>query len=181
MAARPLELEADERRLREEKALNREIRTRATEARSREIDTALDQISTQLRETIHEVTVNALAAIDAWPILEKNAQLIQGHPGGKIQIEGHCDGRGTVEYNLPLGDRRARSTRDYLISLGVDPGQLSTISFGEERPLDPDHNEEAWAKNRREFLGGIMRAIAVFPQERAVRRQQRSNPTPLDT
>lgn len=86
---------------------------------------------------------------DARPALEKNAQWIREHPQARVQIEGHCDERGTVEYNLALGDRRARSTRDYLISLGVDPGQLSTVSFGEERPLDPDHNEEAWARNRR--------------------------------
>lgn len=86
---------------------------------------------------------------DARPILERNAKWIREHPQGKIQVEGHCDERGTVEYNLALGERRAKATRDYLISLGVDPSQLSTVSFGEERPLEPDNNEEAWAKNRR--------------------------------
>lgn len=86
---------------------------------------------------------------DARPILESNAGWLKENPQAKIQIEGHCDERGTVEYNLALGDRRAKSTRDYLISLGADPKQLSTISFGEERPQDPGHNEEAWAKNRR--------------------------------
>lgn len=86
---------------------------------------------------------------DARPILESNASWLKENPQAKIQIEGHCDERGTVEYNLALGDRRAKSTRDYLISLGADPKQLSTISYGEEKPLDPGHNEEAWAKNRR--------------------------------
>lgn len=86
---------------------------------------------------------------DARPILERNAKWLKENPQAKIQIEGHCDERGTVEYNLALGDRRAKSTRDYLISLGADPKQLSTLSYGEEKPLDPGHNEEAWAKNRR--------------------------------
>ncbi len=86
---------------------------------------------------------------DAKVVLEKNAAWLKKNTGMKIQVEGHCDERGTNEYNLALGDRRAKSTRDYLVSLGVDPKRISTISFGEERPLDPGHNEEAWAKNRR--------------------------------
>jgi peptidoglycan-associated lipoprotein len=67
----------------------------------------------------------------------------------KIQIEGHCDERGTVEYNLALGQRRASSTKKYIISLGVPEGQISTISYGEERPFDTGHHEEGWGKNRR--------------------------------
>jgi peptidoglycan-associated lipoprotein len=67
----------------------------------------------------------------------------------KIQIEGHCDERGTVEYNLALGERRANSTKKFLISLGIAGDRLSAISYGKERPLDPGHNEEAWTKNRR--------------------------------
>jgi peptidoglycan-associated lipoprotein len=82
-------------------------------------------------------------------ILKENAALLTKHPTVKIQIEGHCDERGTVEYNLALGERRANSTKKYLISLGISPERISTISYGEERPLDPGHNEEAWAKNRR--------------------------------
>ena len=81
-------------------------------------------------------------------ILKENAALLTKHPTVKIQIEGHCDERGTVEYNLALGERRANSTKKYLISLGISPERISTISYGEERPLDPGHNEEAWAKNR---------------------------------
>jgi peptidoglycan-associated lipoprotein len=64
-------------------------------------------------------------------------------------IEGHCDERGTVEYNLALGDKRAKAAKDYLISLGVNPAQISTISYGKERPFDSGHSEEAWARNRR--------------------------------
>jgi peptidoglycan-associated lipoprotein len=71
------------------------------------------------------------------------------NPNAKIRIEGHCDERGTNEYNMALGERRANSAKKYLIKLGVKESQLSTISYGEEKPLDPGHNEEAWAMNRR--------------------------------
>ncbi len=70
-----------------------------------------------------------------------------------VVIEGHCDERGTDEYNLVLGERRAKSARDYLVAMGVGAGRVGTISYGEERPLDPGNNEKAWAKNRRaEFV-----------------------------
>jgi peptidoglycan-associated lipoprotein len=85
-------------------------------------------------------------------ILQKNAALLMKHPGVKIQIEGHCDEIGTVEYNLALGERRATNARKYLISFGIPVNRISTISYGKERPLDPDHNEEAWAKNRRDHF-----------------------------
>ncbi len=86
---------------------------------------------------------------DAAAVLKKNAKFLLAHPNYKIQIEGHCDERGSVEYNLVLGERRAESAKKYLVNLGVDANRLSTISYGEEMPLDPRHNEEAWAKNRR--------------------------------
>jgi peptidoglycan-associated lipoprotein len=82
-------------------------------------------------------------------ILKANAALLQKYHKVKIQIEGHCDERGTNEYNLALGERRANSTKNYLISLGISPERISTISYGEEKPLDPGHNDEAWDKNRR--------------------------------
>jgi len=82
-------------------------------------------------------------------ILAQNAELLLKNPRVKIQVEGHCDERGTVEYNLALGERRANSTRQYLISLGVPADSMSSISYGEEMPLDPRHNEDAWGKNRR--------------------------------
>lgn len=82
-------------------------------------------------------------------ILKDNAAVLKKFSTVKIQIEGHCDERGTTEYNLALGERRANSTKRYLISLGIPADRISTISYGEERPLDPDHREEAWAKNRR--------------------------------
>jgi peptidoglycan-associated lipoprotein len=82
-------------------------------------------------------------------ILKESAALLKKFPNVKIQIEGHCDERGTVEYNLALGERRANKTKDYLVSLGLSVARISTISYGKERPFDPAHNEEAWSKNRR--------------------------------
>jgi peptidoglycan-associated lipoprotein len=82
-------------------------------------------------------------------ILGGHAAWLKSHPGVRLRIEGHCDERGTVEYNLALGDRRASSARDYLVQLGIDPARLTTSSFGKERPVDPGHDEEAWARNRR--------------------------------
>ena len=69
--------------------------------------------------------------------------------GIKVEVEGHCDERGTNEYNMALGERRATAAADYLRSLGVSGDRMRTVSYGEELPLDPRHNEEAWAKNRR--------------------------------
>ena len=81
--------------------------------------------------------------------LQKTAEWLIKNPTVAIAIEGHCDERGTQEYNLALGERRATSVQKYLYSLGIEPLRMQTISYGEERPLDPRHNEEAWDKNRR--------------------------------
>ena len=82
-------------------------------------------------------------------ILKENAALLMNYPKVKIQVEGHCDERGTNEYNLALGERRANAAKKYLVSLGISADRISSISYGEEKPLDTGHNEEAWAKNRR--------------------------------
>ena len=86
---------------------------------------------------------------DAKSNLDKNYQLLKEYPNAMIRIEGNCDERGTVEYNLSLGEKRANAARDYLVGLGIAANRLSTISYGEEKPVDPGHNEQAWAKNRR--------------------------------
>jgi len=86
---------------------------------------------------------------EARNILAENAKLMLANPSLRLQIEGHCDERGSNEYNLALGEKRAMSAKLYLVKLGVKTENLSTISYGEEMPLDPQHNEEAWAKNRR--------------------------------
>ncbi len=85
-------------------------------------------------------------------ILKENAAFLKNNPKMKVQIEGHCDERGTVEYNLALGERRANNAKQYLVSLGIPADRISTISYGKERPLDKGHNEEAWAKNRRAHI-----------------------------
>jgi peptidoglycan-associated lipoprotein len=82
-------------------------------------------------------------------ILADNAKWIMDNTGSSVIVEGHCDDRGTAEYNLALGERRARSAMDYLVSLGASSSQLNTVSYGEELPLDPSNNEDAWARNRR--------------------------------
>jgi peptidoglycan-associated lipoprotein len=85
--------------------------------------------------------------------LQSNAEWLRANPGRTVRIEGHCDERGTVEYNLALGQRRAASVKDYLVGLGIQPSRLTTISYGKERPADPGHDEAAHSKNRRaEFV-----------------------------
>jgi peptidoglycan-associated lipoprotein len=100
-------------------------------------------------ENIHFDFDKSFIRNDAKPILQKVAAYMKKTPGAKLQIEGHCDERGTSEYNIALGQRRADAAKKYLRNLGVDGGRLSTISYGEERPADPGHNETAWARNRR--------------------------------
>ena len=82
-------------------------------------------------------------------LLDDNAKKLKENPGIRVVIEGHCDERGSREYNIALGERRAMSVRNYLSSLGIDEKKMKTISYGEERPLDPGHNERAWSLNRR--------------------------------
>jgi peptidoglycan-associated lipoprotein len=86
---------------------------------------------------------------DAKPVLEENAQWMKKFKTVKILIEGHCDERGTEEYNLALGEKRAKATQDYLSSLGISTDRMEIISYGKSQPLDPGHNEVAWQKNRR--------------------------------
>jgi peptidoglycan-associated lipoprotein len=90
------------------------------------------------------------AAISA---LSDNAATMMEHPDLEITIEGHCDERGTDEYNLALGEKRALAARDFLVNFGIAKTRISVISYGEERPADPGHDEDAWKKNRRaEFV-----------------------------
>ena len=86
---------------------------------------------------------------DAREILKVNADFLLKNRISSIVIEGHCDERGTAEYNMALGQRRAQETKKYLVNLGIKESTITTISYGEERPLDPGNTEEAWAKNRR--------------------------------
>ena len=90
---------------------------------------------------------------DMIPVLEGNAGYLDKHPSVSLVIEGHCDERGTNEYNLALGDERAASVQNYLSSEGISTQRLRTVSYGEERPLESGHDESAWYQNRRaEFV-----------------------------
>jgi peptidoglycan-associated lipoprotein len=77
------------------------------------------------------------------------ADYLKAHPANAVKIEGHCDERGTEEYNRALGEHRALALREALVGMGIDSGRVDTISYGKDRPEDPGHNEAAWAKNRR--------------------------------
>jgi peptidoglycan-associated lipoprotein len=82
-------------------------------------------------------------------VAQSNADLLKKYSTWVVTVEGHCDERGTAEYNLALGERRSVAVKTYLVSLGIAPDRIRTVSYGKEFPFDPGHNEEAWAKNRR--------------------------------
>jgi peptidoglycan-associated lipoprotein len=86
---------------------------------------------------------------DAREILSQNARSLSDHPTAVIRIAGHCDERGTDEYNMALGERRATAAKEYLVNYGIDGSKVSTISYGESQAADMGHSEDAWAKNRR--------------------------------
>ncbi|MGE5218074.1 MAG: peptidoglycan-associated lipoprotein Pal [Chloroflexota bacterium] len=91
---------------------------------------------------------------DARATLKASGDWLRSNPAVRVEIEGHCDERGTSEYNLALGAKRAQAAKDYLVSLGVAPGRVSTVSYGEEIPVCREHNESCWSKNRRDrFVG----------------------------
>ncbi len=154
-------LEAEQReREAKEKELAKIREEEAKKAQEKEFDKSLiakktpgiegEVLETKLLKDIHfDFDKYDIGPQDAL-ILQENAALLTKQPAVKVQIEGHCDERGTVEYNLALGERRANNAKKYLVSLGVSKDRISTISYGKERPLDPGHNEEAWAKNRRD-------------------------------
>ena len=89
---------------------------------------------------------------DMRPVLEENVRWLETHSDVKIRIEGHCDERGTTDYNLALGERRANKVKELFKVLGIDEARLSTISYGEERPFCTEPNEDCYAKNRRAHL-----------------------------
>ena len=98
----------------------------------------------------------ALFALDSYEVdatnkqtLDADAAILKKYPSWVITIEGHCDERGTAEYNLALGEKRALAAKTYLVSLGIPADRLRTVSYGKEFPFDPGHDENAWSKNRR--------------------------------
>jgi peptidoglycan-associated lipoprotein len=102
-----------------------------------------------VNEDIHFNYDSAVLSAEAQEILKRKADWLRENSAKYVTIEGHCDERGTNEYNLALGDRRAQSAKAFLTDIGISADRLSTISYGEERPLDSAGNENAWGKNRR--------------------------------
>lgn len=121
-------------------------------AREAEAGVAATTEQASMFEDIHFDFDKSFIREDAKPALAKVADYLKKNAGAKVQVEGHCDERGTAEYNMALGARRAESAKKYLLSLGVKSAALSTVSYGKEKPLDPGHTEDAWAKNRRDHF-----------------------------
>jgi peptidoglycan-associated lipoprotein len=102
-----------------------------------------------LSENVYFDFDKATLDYQAQELLKQKAMWLRDFPDANVVIEGHCDERGTNAYNLALGERRAESAKAFLVNLGISGARLTTISYGEEKPVDLGHNEEAWAKNRR--------------------------------
>lgn len=102
-----------------------------------------------LREHVYFAFDSAALSPMAQNVLRRKAAYLRENSGTSVAIEGHCDERGTNEYNLALGERRAESVKSFMVDLGIASNRMTTISYGEERPVDSRSNEEAWAKNRR--------------------------------
>lgn len=117
------------------------------------VGAGLSQATTTGLQRIHFEYDQSTISAEAREIVAQNAQYLTANPGVRVRVEGHCDERGTTEYNLALGERRAKAAFQYLMDLGVDPNRMTTVSYGEEVPLDPAGTDAAWAKNRRaEFV-----------------------------
>jgi peptidoglycan-associated lipoprotein len=162
-----------EQGLKEQAAEEQELKERAPKEQALKEKAAKDQESLKdqeqkLEKALKELAIPAVSNVEfadihfdfdsynlsseSRAILEKHANWLLQHKDHYVLIEGHCDERGTNEYNLALGERRAAEAMQYLMDLGIDEARIKTISYGEELPLDSGHNEEAWAKNRRDHF-----------------------------
>jgi peptidoglycan-associated lipoprotein len=132
-----------------------EVKTPVTETPPPKPETP--QVETPVKKTLQEAQFLTVyfdfdkynLRPDAKSNLDSNYQLLKTFSDVTVKIEGHCDERGTVEYNLSLGQKRAQSVQDYLTGLGISPSRITTISYGKERPAVQGSDEAAWAKNRR--------------------------------
>jgi peptidoglycan-associated lipoprotein len=157
LKSEPVMSEDEARRRAEEEARKRE---QERQAAIREEELKEDQLRTESQRTqsAREMFENedilfefdsASLSVEAQEILRAKAEWLRENPRARVMIEGHCDERGTNEYNLALGDRRAFSAKSFLADLGIDDSRLTTISYGEEQPIDSRSTEDAWAQNRR--------------------------------
>jgi peptidoglycan-associated lipoprotein len=157
LKSEPVMSEDEARRRAEEEARKRE---QERQAAIREEELKEDQLRTESQRTqsAREMFENedilfefdsASLSVEAQEILRAKAEWLRENLRARVMIEGHCDERGTNEYNLALGDRRAFSAKSFLVDLGIDDSRLTTISYGEEQPIDSRSTEDAWAQNRR--------------------------------
>jgi len=150
-AARQAEMEKQkamerEKQLEEERLAAERAEQLKAEAMERDMMMAKNRF---LSENVYFDFDNASLDYQAQELLKQKAMWLRDFPDANVVIEGHCDERGTNAYNLALGERRAESTKAFLVNLGISEARLTTISYGEEKPLDMGQNEESWAKNRR--------------------------------
>jgi peptidoglycan-associated lipoprotein len=150
-AARQAELEKQQemerqKQLEEERLAAERATQLKAEAEEREQMLAKNRF---LNENIYFAFDDSTLDDQAQELLKQKAVWLQDNADASIVVEGHCDERGTNAYNLALGERRAESVKVFLVNLGISDSRLTTISYGEEKPVDMGHNEEAWAKNRR--------------------------------
>jgi peptidoglycan-associated lipoprotein len=138
---------AEEERLRREAAERERLAREAAEAEAR---AATERVRGMLTAVINfDYDKSNIRPGDA-AILDQKIAILQANPGLQISIAGHCDERGSDEYNLALGNRRALAAREYMVNRGISADRISTASRGEEQPVDPASNEDAWARNRRD-------------------------------
>jgi peptidoglycan-associated lipoprotein len=150
-AARQAELEKQkameqQKQMEEERLAAERAEQLKAEAMERDMMMAKNRF---LSENVYFDFDNATLDYQAQELLKQKAMWLRDYPDANVVIEGHCDERGTNAYNLALGERRAESTKAFLVNLGISGARLTTISYGEEKPLDMGQNEESWAKNRR--------------------------------
>ena len=155
ISTEPISSEEEARRRAEEEARQRELERQAS---IKEEGLKEGQLGAEGVQSAKEMFENediffefdsASLSVEAQGVLRRKAEWLKGNPGARVIIEGHCDERGTNEYNLALGDRRAYSSKSFLMDLGIDQARLTTVSYGEERPVDTSSSEEAWSRNRR--------------------------------
>ena len=157
LKSEPVMSEDEARRRAEEEARKRE---QERQAAIREEELKEDQLGTEserfqsAREMFENEDIlfefdSASLSVEAQEILRAKAEWLRENPGARVVIEGHCDERGTNEYNLALGDRRAFSSKSFLVDLGIADSRITTISYGEEQPIDSRSTEDAWTQNRR--------------------------------
>jgi len=139
--------EMDRQKQMEEERLAAE-RAEKLKAEAMERDTMMAK-NRFLNENVYFAFDDSTLDYQAQELLKQKAVWMRDNPDTNVVIEGHCDERGTNAYNLALGDRRAESVKSFMVNLGISSARMTTISYGEERPVDLGHNEEAWAKNRR--------------------------------